>query len=127
MTMKRLLLCLALVLLASSASAVDWWPTGDNSYLDMDSIRKLNNGNITYWVKGTSQKMQQENPQFAYSLIRAEINCDREEVRIQSWVAYNHDGGVIGRDRGEDRFLPIAPGTVAGNVYDVTCKPPIRK
>jgi hypothetical protein len=118
-------LCLAVAV--SSAQAEHWVAVAKNNketvYLDGDSIKREENGNVLVWTKHdlSAHPMIVDNRPIATSLERDAFDCSRDRVRSLSTVAYDRNGTLLAAIDSPSTFNEIPPGTVIASIEQVAC------
>jgi hypothetical protein len=120
-----MLFCVLIFVGGVSAQERSWTqvPTGMSSmmgtwYIDNSSIRRLPNGNVTYWTKGGGK------------IYQTEVNCVAKEQRTLKSIKYSRAdsyGNKINDD--EDTLRPsdmewraISPTSISDNMNGIACR-----
>ena len=122
------LFALSAMMLSVPAQAVNWHYYGDSDTfvgsVDMDSIRKTGS-TVRAWQRRIYAKPQTSTiGAYVEMRVLQEVNCNDESVKMLSWVAYGHDGSVIG-----SKTLPsyeqerdyVVPGTMGESFLRAVC------
>lgn len=116
--MKKLLCLLLGALVSTSSMAADWVTVAKGNIgktdLDVSSLKKESNGNLTYWTKDTYFHEPRER------VTLKETSCAKKQTRYLSTINYRN-GLVYDVDHTISDWIYAIPDTIGGNVVNSVC------
>lgn len=118
LNITRYFMVIFALLVPSSLCAESWFSLGKNNgidtFVDLDSLNKNENGEIYVWVR--------YEPKTGKRLLLLGTRCESREQNVKSVVNYNSKGRVVLSESYPDEWEPIPPGTFGDYVRRKFCE-----
>lgn len=122
--MKRLVLPLAALTVATGASAVQWIPFGDELHLDLHSIKTVDRAApvVSSWFKLTGgMGKNADTPGAVESRTQVEVNCRAEKLRTRAHYRYDKRGNVLYQEQVASGWMSPPPESAGEMMMGATC------
>lgn len=128
--MNKLLIIICLLLQAGNSSASNWINVGESEqavlYIDVDSLKKLKNGNVQVWTMFDTYKPIKTNGGNFYSSIKTlnTYNCKENTKSAGMEILYSGkmgNGETVQKYNSIDPFEPIVPDSLGEKAHKKVC------
>ena len=134
LVLKSVIAVFFLMLHPVGVSASDWQsvekvPSRLAWQIDVSSIKKIPNGNLTVWNKfvmepATIERVHKNNPKYknySYSLSFWEIDCARKMYNVTTGIDYSSVGEISTIYNSNGQMGPIIPDSTSDAVAEYIC------
>lgn len=126
---KIYVILICFMLSITAAYAANWQEYNYKSYIDLNSFVYTSNYNndkiVTFWEKALNDGSEYfkpiNNQKIWFNLYNNSINCSQKSINVKYRVSYNLKAYVIESIKFIEEWTPIAPDTLAYNMYEFVC------